>query len=351
MPTIRELGAVIWDPNVGLLFHVPLLALTVLAAVAVLARRPRSWVRWPEIWLVVVSAGIFLVSFAQTPNFNHGGTPGISRYTLWLIPLAIPVIQRAAVVVSPLSRRWFVPLALASCLWCIVGFRPSLQERYVSPTRAASLIWERWPWLDNPLPEIFSERLSGGDTGLIPVATPGCTKVLLIGGQWPVPCFPQPVPAICGSSEEFCYANRSQGSYSFLRMARPVGQTLDRQRQRTWVWNQDPDSAVQRTLAQLRWQHLGRVSPGAPGAMVRAAHNARWTYCLQSEEELFVYIAQPRQGASLAFRLPGTMAGSLLDPEAGHEVQPVRIETRPWEVSGLEVPPGRAAVLVLTRVR
>jgi hypothetical protein len=45
------------------------------------------------------------------------------------------------------------------------------------------------------------------------------------------------------------------------------------------------------------------------------------------------------------------MAGSLLDPEAGHELQPVRIDAPPWTLTTLPVPPGRAVVLVLTRVR
>jgi hypothetical protein len=62
-------------------------------------------------------------------------------------------------------------------------------------------------------------------------------------------------------------------------------------------------------------------------------------------------MARPRRDASVTLRLPGTMAGSLFDPEAGHEIQAVRIETRPWDLKVLPVPPGRAVVLVLTLVR
>jgi hypothetical protein len=351
VPTVTELGAVIWDPNIGVLFQAPLLSLTVLAAAVTLAVRPRAWMRTPEVWLALASACIFLASFAQTPNFNHGGTPGISRYTLWLIPLAVPILQRAAVAVSPPSQRWFVPLALASCCWCIVVFHPSRPERYKAPTRAASIIWERWPWLDNPLPEIFSERVSSEEPGLVPAATPGCSKVLLVGGSWPVPCFPQSVPAVCGSPQSLCYANRYQGGYAFVQVAPPVAFTFDRQRQRTWVWSQDPGSVVQGILARLRWQDLRRISQSAPGAMVRATRNVSWTYGLQSDAELFVYMARPQHDASVTLRLPGTMAGSLFDPEGGNEIQAVRIETRPWDLTTLPVPPGRAVVLVLTRVR
>jgi hypothetical protein len=351
VPTVRELGAVIWDPNIGLLFQAPLLALTILAAAVTLAVRPRAWMRSPEVWLALAGACIFLVSFAQTPNFNHGGTPGVSRYTLWLIPLAIPILQRASDAPSPFSQRGFVSLALASCLWCIVAFHPSLPERYKAPSRAASAIWERWPSLDNPLPEIFSERQSGNEPGLLPVATSGCTKVLLVGGTWPVPCFPQTVPADCGSPGTLCYANRRERGYAFVAVARPVASTFALQRQRTWVWSQDPGSAVQGILARLGWQDLRPLSQSAPGAMVRAAQNVAWTYGLQSDDELLVYIARPSERAMLTLRLPGTMAGSLLDPEAGSVVRSVRIDTRPWDVTTFAVPPGRTVALVLARSR
>jgi len=349
VPTVTELGAVIWDPNIGVLFQAPLLALTVLAAAVTLAVRPRAWMRTPEVGLALAGACILLVSFAQTPNFNHGGTPGISRYALWLIPLAVPILQRAALAVSPSSQRWFVPLALASCVWCIVDFHPSRPERYTAPTRAASIIWERWPWLDNPLPEIFSERVSGEEPGLVPAATPGCSKVLLVGGSWPVPCFPQSAPAVCGSLQSLCYANRHEDGYAFVPVAMPPAYMFDRHQE--WAWSQVPESAVQQTLGRLRWQDLRRISQSASGAMVRATRNVSWTYGLQSDEELLVYMARPTHDASVTLRLPGTMAGSLLDPEAGTEIRPVRIEAPPWTLTTLPVPPGRAVVLVVTRVR
>jgi len=351
VPTVQELGAVIWDPNIGLLFQAPLLAMTVLAAAVTLAVRPRAWVRTPEVWLVLAGACIFLISFAQTPNFNHGGTPGLSRYTVWLIPLAIPILQRAAGGVSPLSQRMFVPLVLASCCWCVAAFHPSRPERYKTPTQAASIIWERWPGLDNPLPEIFSERVSGEEPGLVPAATPGCSKVLLAGGSWPVPCFPRDVPATCGSPTSLCYANRNTGGYAFVELARAPAYPFDRERQQTWVWSQDPESRVQDTLSRLRWQDLRRVTQSSPGAMVRATHNVSWTYGMQSETELLLYMARPQHDARVTLRLPGPMAGALLDPEVGNEIQSVRIDTQPWDLVTLPVPPGRAVVLVLIRIR
>ena len=349
VPAVAEMGAVLWDPNVGLLWHAPLFVLTVLAAAVTLAVRPRVRVRSPEIWLALAGAGIFLFSVAQPRNFNHGSTPGISRYALWLIPLTIPILQRASGVASARSQRWFVLLALASCLSCTVAFHPRWPERYLSPTWMARVIWERWPGLDNPLPEIFSERVSGAEPGLLPAATPGCTKVLMIGGQWPPHCYPETVPAPCATPEVLCYANRHEGGYTFVPVVLPVAYVFDRQQ--GWVWSQDPGSAVRRALTRLRWQDLRRVEPGARGAMVVGFQDVSWTYGLQSDEELLLYMADPHQNASVTLSLPGPMAGSLFDPEAGNEVQPVRIDAPPWTLTTLPVPPGRTVALVLTRVR
>ena len=36
---------------------------------------------------------VFLMSFAQTGNMHHGGTPGMSRYILWLVPLGVPFLR------------------------------------------------------------------------------------------------------------------------------------------------------------------------------------------------------------------------------------------------------------------
>src|SRR5450759_2560445 len=344
VPTIQELGAVLWDPNVGLLFHAPLLVLTILTAVVVVGVRARRRLAEAEVWLALASAGILLLSFAQTTNFNNGATPGVSRYAVWLIPLTIPVFQRAAAVVLPRSHRWFVGLALASCVWSIVAFQPRRPENYCAPTRIAASLWTRWPSLDNPLPEIFAERLSGEEPGLVPVATPDCAKVLLIGGQWPVPCYSQSIPGACGTPNALCYGNLKDGGYHFVRVPRPAD--YDFERRRTWTWNSASARGIVRVLERLRWRDLRWIRQSAPGAMVRAAYNVSWTYGLQSDEQLLVYVAEPRQGARLELRLPGTMTGSLIDPATGDDIQPVQIGTPLTGLVGVELPAGRAAIVV-----
>lgn len=76
------------DPNLGILVHFPVLTILLLVGVANLLRRPREHVaRW-ELWIGALSGLVFLFSFTQTANVNHGGTPDPSRYGLWLVPLA-----------------------------------------------------------------------------------------------------------------------------------------------------------------------------------------------------------------------------------------------------------------------
>jgi hypothetical protein len=133
-------------------------------------------------------------------------------------------------------------------------------------------------------------------------------------------------------------------------VAMPAAYVFDRQQ--GWVWSQAPESAVQRTLARLRWRDLHPIAQSSPGAMVLGAQDVSWTYGLQSDEDVLFYMTQPAPGASVTLCLPATMEGALLDPEAGHEVRQIRIEMRrPWDIRIVALPPGRDVVLMLSRVR
>ena len=149
-----------------------------------------------ELVLVVCAAAFFLFSFAQTENFNHGGTRHMSRYGLWLIPLTIPLFQRVADDWPKVARRWLPAFALVSSAWALATFHPGLRETYLRPTRIAELVWTRYPRLTQPLPEIFVERLRGRELSWnLPVATSGCEKVLVRGhgdgsSVWPDRCPP-----------------------------------------------------------------------------------------------------------------------------------------------------------------
>jgi hypothetical protein len=172
---------------------------------------------------------VFLASFAQATSLNTGGTPGIARYGLWLIPLAIPLLHEAEEV---LSVRILAPIALVSCALSLAEFHPARPVAYLAPTRLASFLWDRHPRLDNPPPEIFFERLAHvpsrmapGESlpRIAPIATTSCSKLLIIAGAAPVACpLPQPIPPQCTPPGAYCYANRSSAGYTFRRVAPPL---------------------------------------------------------------------------------------------------------------------------------
>lgn len=219
-PSWLELRSFVLDPNIGILPAFPALAAVLVGALAVLARRePRALLRAPVL-LAATLAVVFLVCFAQTTNFNSGATAGPARYGLWLVPLAIPVLRAAEAHAGRWWRRALPPLAVVAAAWTLVAYRPGLPESYLTPTRLAGLLWERLPSADDPLPEIFVERITGKEVYaavLPPAATRSCSKVLLVEGRWPPGCVGHgDVPAECDAPRAYCWANRrTDGDYGF----------------------------------------------------------------------------------------------------------------------------------------
>jgi hypothetical protein len=213
IPTLKGYGAVLWDLNIGLLTNYPWIALAVLVSIGLV----RSWRERTYRIAAVLSAVWLLFVFSQMINMNHGGTPGMSRYALWLIPLAIPFLDRDG---APGARTWLrVTVAAAAAAWSVWLFRPAAPEHYLEPSAAASYVWTHYPALDNPVPEIFVERLRHGELFRLTAATPDCSKVLLWRGEWPQICPAQPTPDWCGRGS--CYANRGRdGRYGFVGVAR-----------------------------------------------------------------------------------------------------------------------------------
>jgi hypothetical protein len=213
VPTLRGYGAVLWDLNIGLLPNYPWIAIAALVAIAL------SWTRHehrsPRAYrIAALLSGVWLLFvFSQMINMNHGGTPGMSRYALWLIPLAMPFLADAA------APRAGAAIAIAAAVWSVWLFRPAVPEHYLTPSRPAMFLWTHHPGLDNPVPEIFVERLRHGELFRLTAATPDCSKVLLWRGEWPQVCAAQPTPDWCVLGS--CYANRGgDGRYRFVRVAR-----------------------------------------------------------------------------------------------------------------------------------
>lgn len=205
-------SAVAIDPNIGLLFNDPFLPLAVVVFTAYAsADRTGTWTRWQAI--AVLSGVALLLVFGSVVNINHGGTPGMSRHALWLIPLAIPFLPERT---APQPRVLMSTLALAGAIWSIAFYRPSVGEEFLTPTRAAAWMWSRHPSWNNPPREIFAERVRHREN-VLPgaAATPDCAKILTWDGVGPPECPRMAVPAKCERGP--CYANRQgDGTYRFV---------------------------------------------------------------------------------------------------------------------------------------
>jgi hypothetical protein len=221
-PTLDLWGYVVWDPNLGLVFGHPWSVALLWLGVMVLAVHWRRGTLdaegWSEIGIATSATALFLFAFAQTGNLNHGATVGMSRYALWLLPLGVPLWRALDRLGSKVAFASGAAIAVVSAVWTLAMYRPALPEQHLRPSRAALALWTRHPAVNDPLPEIFYERVAGSETPIAPASTPGCEKVLLVGGVWPNRCAgAAEVPATCGRAGAWCYANLVRGRHVFTR--------------------------------------------------------------------------------------------------------------------------------------
>ncbi|MBI4263485.1 MAG: hypothetical protein HY657_03835 [Acidobacteria bacterium] len=210
VPGVRAIVTPLVDPNLGILWFAPALSvLTVVGAVA--AGRGRQW---RELGPLLVGAAALLVAASQTPNVNHGGTPGMSRYGIWLLAVLSPLALRGELVAARRCPRLLTAAAALSVVCAAIVFHPRLGDAGVtpSPTALARVLWTRLPAIDNPLPEVFAERIGHTDgDAVVPVATERCEKALVVGTggevRWPEVCAPRPAPDACRAAGALCYAN------------------------------------------------------------------------------------------------------------------------------------------------
>jgi hypothetical protein len=228
IPALRALLTPLVDLNLGLIPYAPVLVGC--AAFALVARRDRLG----ALTGAVIAA--LLVVFAQSINVNHGGSPGISRYAIWVLAVLTPFVAFGANRLS--SRRWLMAmLVVMSAGLSLFAFRPAAAERSgPGPSLLAEVVWTRWPELDNPVPEVFAERTTGLDgTPPVPAATSRCEKVLIVGdGQrawWPFPCAPREAPPACIAAGSFCYAH----SAAFVAAPAQAGFSFNVVEERAWA--------------------------------------------------------------------------------------------------------------------
>jgi hypothetical protein len=327
--TRSEYLAVFTDPNVGLMPHVPVYAAAAVGAVLVLVfRAPRRLASAGV--LAAAASGAWLAFVAATAtNVNHGGTPGLSRYATWFIPLAIPLFQEVDRL-FPRRLAWIAVPALASAVLGVWAFHPARSEAADRPTRLASFLWTRHPSFDNPLPEIFAERLRGLDENWLPVATPGCEKVLLPGrggrdSVWPMPCAPVTPPARCQEPGATCYANRTKTGYAFVSPRVSTPQAFRLARSATWPLSAEP--FVADALASLAWWNMSVRQIGDPDAIIQSSRHVGQVVMWQAANRFFALAIDVRPDAELIAQVTQEMSVALTI-ESG-PIEGMRIRLRP----------------------
>ena len=112
-PEWAEISSTILDPTIGIIANFPALAIALVAGVAVLVARDRKAFVAPDLLVALLATLAFLPAFAKAGNLHHGGTPSLSRYAIWLIPMAMPLLRRATAVGRLTWQRGMWALAAA----------------------------------------------------------------------------------------------------------------------------------------------------------------------------------------------------------------------------------------------
>lgn len=380
VPSLPEWLAPIADLNIGLVATAPVTAL----ALAVFCAR--AWHRQtaPNVCggprgsqgpgvsytLAALGCAAVLTVVAQSTNINHGGTSGLSRYALWLLPMTLPVLfhlstdpRGAAAADSPdgVDRRtertptrrepWLLrALCLVSAVASIVAFRPSLPEVYRYPSPVATWAWTTWPTLDHPAAEVFAERVSHTEPATLPTSTHGCSKVLLFEGSWPVPCLPRgSLPEACRRPRALCYASLSPSGTSVTATTPAVFPHVVADRR--WSDADEFMPALQRAFAEVSGHELQRTGVGDPGGAVRALAGAPWAWALQSDRALLVFLPSARVGASVTLRTAAGLRGTLRNLTRDRVERDLDAPGDAGEVWSVNVPASDDAFAIVLRAR
>jgi hypothetical protein len=341
VPAAAESGALLADPNIGLLTNYPAWGLAVAGAVVLVARRRPRRLLAADVAVAAAGALAFLVAGATNANLHNGGTPSISRYAVWLMPLAIPVLRAAREVGSVAWERGLLALACVSAAVSTVAFHPAVRQNAREPTWLAHYLWAQHPDAHDPVPEVFMETQLPGDRHFVPVATRGCEKVLVHGDVpgWPIPCAPETVPEWCRG--RYCYANLGPAGYRFVRA--PGRDRGPGQPRPEVSWPAGAGPAARRFYETWGWPGL---RPGAgDGGLLREVVGARVTPVVGDRAVIYV-LREVEAGARLVLRAPASARGEVLTPAPG--AVPLAIASGPesgarWTIAL----PGPAAVVLV----
>ena len=193
-PTAGRYLAPLIDPEIGFAAWMPIVALLTLAGLALLTKSVRhAGIENRRLALTALCAAAmcvwFLFVFAQTTNVNSGGTIYVSRYALWLIPLALPAMAMSSRYLDARVPGMMLIGALALFATYLSYFHPNQGERYVEHSPQAAWLMTHAPAAYRPLPEVFVERelhIDGGPR--VSAADPVCQLMFILAAHSEQPC-------------------------------------------------------------------------------------------------------------------------------------------------------------------
>jgi hypothetical protein len=256
----------------------------------------------------------------QPGNLNSGGTRSLSRYALWLVPPLVPLLawlDRR----SPRARAFMALMAAGSLATALGDYHPSLRERYVWPTALADWLWRAHPRATNPLPEVFAERTAHFEgPGVVPTATRGCEKALLVGdgtspGAWPLWCRPQAVPEPCARPGAYCYAHPRAGGADYVVAPRQPG--FAGLEPESWFWTGTPEDRLVALLARLPWTTLWTEDPAGVNGVIAQRQRLGRVQGRMNNDVTVAWIERPRYPPSLTLHPRPAHHAVVIDPRKG----------------------------------
>ena len=294
-PPLASLMFPLLDVNMGVVPRFPPGAVAVIVAIA--GRRGwRSAIALPA----ALGALLLLLVVSQQSNQNQGGSPDLSRYCLWLWPLALPWLLAMDAASTRRARACGVALLVIGMAWSTLAFRPTRPESYRYPTPLATWLWQRHPAWTSPTIEAFAERTSHREPGEVPTAPPGCEKVLLYEGQLAgvVPSDHRRTGVVPHAGRVLLrQPDRASGSYAFALVGRePVPAAIRHER----IWPRR-DGVTAWVAARVGRAHAGEDDVAV--AHLRAVFGIAWRQAWTHEDgSLVLYARDVRPGARLALR-------------------------------------------------
>lgn len=338
LPSLAELAAPVIDPSMGLIGNYPMLLLAGAIALGVSARLAPRALMSSDLTVAAATACLFLYSFAQTSNPHHGGTPSLTRYALWFIPLAVPLwrcvhehrLLRPAVL-------WTV--AIVSAVPSVFAFHPAVPQNSREPTWLAAWIWSRFPTLHDPLAEVFSETHLRVEGTTVPVATTDCRKVLLQhtpGGSWPLACLPAPLAGACAEPGALCYANRDGASYTFSRPSGRPPVTVRHVPEAAWP--AEAEAHVRRILLEAGWPDM--ADAGLAGFEPLRQRNDTRVSAWRHGRRVLLVLQAVGPSPWIRLRPAVTTRGTLYAARTGTPVAAIDLPAGPDGLYDVVLPPG-----------